>query len=150
MGVTFTKEQLEKVQQRGHKVEQPAAAAKPQTARERLFAKGRLKDGDMNKTEAMYADYLEVLKADGRVLWYGFEKIKLKLAANTHLTIDFAVLTAEGYIELHDVKGSAAIVQDDALAKMKIAAELFPFKFFMIYPRRQKDGGGWIIKPVNP
>jgi hypothetical protein len=150
MGVTFTKEQLEKAQQRGHKVEQPAVAAKPMTARERLFAKGRLKTGQMNKTESTYAEYLSALERAGEVKWWRFEGIKLKLAENTHLTIDFAVLTAEGYIELHDVKGSAAIVQDDALAKMKIAAELFPFKFFIVYPRRQKDGGGWDIHPVNP
>jgi hypothetical protein len=104
----------------------------------------------MNKTESAYADYLSTLERAGEVKWWRFEGIKLKLADNTFLTVDFALMNLNSEIELHDVKGSAAIVQDDALVKMKVAAELYPFKFFLVYPRRQKDGGGWDIHPVNP
>ena len=46
----------------------------------RLFAKGRLKPGQMNKTEAAYAQFLESEKQAGRVAAYWFESLKLKIA----------------------------------------------------------------------
>ena len=38
------------------------------------FALGRMKAGKMNKTEVAYADYLEVLKRGGEVLWYALRR----------------------------------------------------------------------------
>lgn len=114
----------------------------------RLQALGRLKPGQMNKTEALYDLRLDGLKHHGEVLWYRFEGIKLKLADNCHLTVDFAVLGADGVLEMHDVKGSPHIFSDDAKAKMKIAASLYPFVFKVAYPLPKKDGGGWRIETI--
>lgn len=111
----------------------------------RLRALGRLKPGEMNKTEAAYALRLQALKNSGEILWFEFEAVKLKLADNTHLTMDFAVMLANGQLEMHDVKGSAAIFQDDAKVKMKVAAAKFPFVFKAVYPIPKKDGGGWMV-----
>lgn len=110
----------------------------------RLRALGRLKPGERNKTEARYEN--EVLKPalfSGSIFWYSFEGIKLRLADNTFLTIDFPVMNADGVLEMIDVKGAAAVFQDDAKVKMKVAAELFPFAFSVVYPVPKKEGGGW-------
>lgn len=115
-----------------------------------LFAKGRLKKGVMNKTEATYARHLEALKFSGEISQFWFEKIKLMLADNTSITIDFAILYPDGRFVFHDVKGAPILFQDDAKAKMKIAAEIFPFEFFVVYPRKQSMGGGWDIHQINP
>lgn len=96
-------------------------------------ALGRLKAGVMNKTEAAYAEHLEACKRHGGVLWYRFEGLKFRLADKTFLTPDFAVMTRDGLIELHDVKG---FMMDDANVKMKVAAEQYPFEFFIIRKRK--------------
>jgi hypothetical protein len=58
-----------------------------------IYALGRLKTGDMNKTEAAYDAYLWSLRGT-EFLWHKFEGIKLRLADNTFLTVDFPVLRA--------------------------------------------------------
>lgn len=108
-----------------------------------FYALGRLKTGAMNKTEAEYAKYLEELKISGDVLWYKFEGVKLRLADNTFYSPDFAVMTRNGLIELHEVKGARIIFQDDAKAKIKVASDMYPFVFIACYPVSKKKGGGW-------
>ena len=104
------------------------------------FALGRLKAGQMNKTEAAYAAHLALLQSAGEILWHRFEGVKLRLADNTFYTPDFAVMAADGVIEMHEVKG---FWQDDARAKIKIAADQYPFRFIAFKVRAKKDGGGW-------
>lgn len=113
-----------------------------------LQALGRLPKGTMNKTEALFAQYLDMQKIANKVLWYKFEGIKLMLAPNTSITVDFAVLSDTGILEMIDVKGAKAIFSDDARAKMKIAAATYPFVFKVAYPIAQKDGGGWKIEEI--
>lgn len=113
------------------------------------YALGRLPVGEMNKTEGRYSDYLTLLKASGEILWFRFEGIKLRLAANTFLTVDFAVMAADGVMEMHEVKGALAMFADDSKAKVKIAAEAYPFRFKVVIPRAKKDGGGWDITEVG-
>lgn len=112
-------------------------------SKERLQALGRLKPGEMNKTDASYRDYLAARLMAGEILWWAFDSIKLKLAPKTHITVDFAVLRADGVLEMHDVKGAEAIVEDDARAKMKVAAVQFPLVFKFVYPVPKNKGGGW-------
>ena len=107
------------------------------------FALGRLKAGVMNKTEAAYASRLEILKTSGQIAWYRFEGIKLRLANGTFYTPDFAVMLASGEMEIHEVKG---YWQDDAKVKIKIAAEMYPFRFIAVRVKAKKDGGGWEIE----
>jgi hypothetical protein len=104
------------------------------------YALGRLKAGAMNKTEAAYGEHLEALKHAGRVLWYRFEGLKLRLADNTFYTPDFAVMASSGELECHEVKG---FWQDDARAKIKVAAEMYPLRFVAVKVKAKKDGGGW-------
>lgn len=111
-------------------------------------ALGRLKVGQMNKTEKAYGDHLEQRKIAGEVAWYKFEGVKLRLADNTFLTVDYAVMLSDGQLEMHDCKGSKAIYTDDAKVKMKVAAETYPFVFKVVYPKPKRDGGGWIVEDV--
>ena len=122
-----------------------APAAK--TATQRMQAKGRLPPGVMNKTEAAYALILDARKHAGEVLWWVFESIKLKLADRTYLTIDFALMQADGSIEVHDVTGARALIQEDAAVKMKVAAAKFPFPMFYAFPPK-RVGGTWTIEAV--
>ena len=113
------------------------------TAQRALQALGRLKVGRMNKTEAAYAATLDARRYAGEVAWFKFEGVKLRLADNTFYTPDFAVMLADGALEMHEVKG---FWQDDARAKIKIAADLYPMRFVAIQARPKKDGGGWSVE----
>ncbi len=104
------------------------------------FALGRLKTGQMNKTEAEYDIVLDTRRHLGEVVWYKFEGVKLRLADNTFYTPDFAVMLTSGEMQLHEVKGHW---QDDARAKIKIAADLYPFEFIAVRKRAKRDGGGF-------
>ena len=110
------------------------------TGQRRFQALGRLKAGTMNKTEAAYANLLEARKHTGEIIWYSFEPINIRLAKNTFYKVDFLVMTHEGYLEAHEVKG---FWTDDARVKIKIAAEKLPvFKF--VAARLEK--GQWIYE----
>ena len=106
----------------------------------KAFALGRLRTGQMNKTEAEYAELLERRKWAGEVAWYKFEGVKLRLADNTFYPPDFAVMLATGEFQLHEVKG---YWQDDARVKIKIAADLYPFEFIAFRKRSKREGGGF-------
>ena len=107
------------------------------------FALGRLKTGERNKTEQAYENFLTLLQRAGNVLWFKFEGVKLRLADNTFYTPDFAVMLANGQMEMHEVKGARAIFADDAKVKVKVAAETYPFPFVVAFPIPKSRGGGW-------
>ena len=109
-------------------------------AKARMQALGRLRTGEMNKTEQRYADHLEARKQAGEVAWYRFEGIKFRLADNTFYTPDFAVMLVNGQLEAHEVKGHW---QDDARVKVKVAADQYPVRFIAVKASRARDGGGW-------
>lgn len=110
---------------------------------DRVLALGRLKPGEMNRTERDYDAHLAWLFRSGEVVWYKFEGVKLRLANNTFYTPDFFVMFKSGAIECHEVKG---FWKDDARAKIKIAAAQFPFRFIAVTARKKKDGGGWQVE----
>lgn len=106
-------------------------------------ALGRLKQGVMNKTEAAYAVNLENRKYGGEISWYKFEGIKFRLADNTFYTPDFIVLLPNGVLQAHEVKG---VWMDDARAKIKIAADMYPIEFIAVKLLPKKLGGGWAVE----
>jgi hypothetical protein len=101
------------------------------------YALGRLPAGTMNKTEAAYAAHLELQRHAGAIDWFKFEALKFRLADSTFYTPDFIVLTTDGFLEAHEVKG---FWQDDARVKIKVAASIYPIKFIAI-TRKKAD---WI------
>lgn len=104
------------------------------------YLRGRKRRGRMNKTEAEYASLLELRRRAGEVVWYAYEAITLRLADGARYTPDFAVMLADGQMELHEVKGHWA---EAALVRIKVAAELFPFRFLAVEKLPKKNGGGW-------
>lgn len=109
------------------------------------YALGRLPAGKMNKTEAAYNEYLRKLAWAGEILWHKYEAINLRLADRTFYRPDFAVMAADGVLEMHEVKG---YMRDDANVKIKVAAAEYPFRFFLIRARAKSRGGGWDIQEV--
>lgn len=108
----------------------------------RLYAKGRLKEGTMNKTEKAYSVYLEHEREHGRIEKWWFESFKLKIADGAcWYTPDFMVLRPDGEVELHEVKGSRRIFADDAKVKTKSAATQYPFRLFVVYPNKRTSNG---------
>lgn len=107
-----------------------------------LFALGRLKAGERNKTEAQYERELKLRQQGGEIAWYKFEGIKLRLADNTFFTVDFAVMMSNNVMEMHEVKG---FMQDDANVKIKVAASMYPFVFKII---RKGKGGLWDVTEI--
>ena len=97
---------------------------------------GTLPEREMNKTEMAYQAELELRRRVGEVIWYGFEVLKFRLAKDTFYTPDFIVMLADGRLEVHEVKG---FWREDARAKIKIAAALFPMKFVAV----TRSGQGW-------
>ena len=108
-----------------------------------ILALGRMKAGQMNKTEAEYAEHLELLKRTGKIAWYRFEGMKFRLADNTFYTPDFAVMRSDGRLEMHEVKG---FWRDDARIKIKVAAEQYPIQFVAVKKKTGKEGHGWKIE----
>lgn len=94
--------------------------------RYRFTGRSRRKAGEMNKTEKSYSDYLFKQKVAGLILDFWYEPFSLKLAGGCFYRPDFMVLLSDLEIEIHEVKG---FWEDDALVKIKVAAEKFPFRF---------------------
>ena len=105
------------------------------------YAVGHQRDGRTNKLEAAYEAILKAKMLAGEIKHYAFEALKLRLADNTFYTPDFLVINQSDQIELHEVKG---FMTDDAAVKLKVAAEMHPFRFFLV----TKSGSQWNIKEV--
>ncbi len=98
--------------------------------KEKTRALGRMKKGQMNKTEKLYAQYLETQKAANKILDYWFESHKYKIGTNAcWYTPDFVVQLSTGEIEIHEVKGHW---EEDALVKVKALALNYPYKVIAV------------------
>lgn len=106
----------------------------------RIQALGRMKVGEMNKTESAYGQHLELLRRAGEIAWFKFEGLKLRLADSTFYTPDYAVMLTDGSLECHEVKGHW---EEDARVKIKVAASLYPFRFIAVQKQTAREGGGW-------
>ena len=95
--------------------------------------------GTMNKTEARYADCLELMKRAGEIIDWKFEPVKLKLAKRTSYTPDFLVVYPDRF-ELHEVKGHW---EDDARVKIKVAQKQFPWFQFVAIQWKNKT---WVFE----
>ena len=108
---------------------------------------GRLKAGEMNKTESAYAEHLKAAQIAGEVDAWWFEGIGLKVAPNCHYYPDFLVMLPDGRLEVHEVKARAANgsfrAEDDARVKLKVCAEKFPFPLIVVWPKQGGARFGW-------
>ncbi len=121
----------------------------------------------MNNTEKQYAQHLEMLRLAGEIESYSYEPETLRIGNDCRYTPDFRVLRNDPHIsitassevqvpfytiEFHEVKGTARkgpkskpFVEDDALVKIKSAAENHPYKFIIVW----KNGTVWEKREIN-
>lgn len=100
----------------------------------------------MNRLEADYARHLTDRLYLGEVLWFEYQAVKLRLAPRTWYEPDFLVLAMRDgapSLEVHETKG---FWEEDARIKIKVAAELYPLRFFGITRGR----GKWDVEEFNP
>ena len=93
----------------------------------------------MNGWETEYALTLEDLRRREHISWWGFEKLRIRLANGAWFKPDFAVIR-EGRLEFHEVKG---MWREAARVRIKVASEVIPVKFIVVRKRLMQDGGGW-------
>ncbi len=102
------------------------------------------KTKEMNKTERQYYNMLKVQYPRARIL---YEAYTFLLANRLRYRPDFAVIQGRE-VEFHEVKGAHLFKNATesatrmSLTKPKIAAEIFPHKFFVA---RKHKGGRWEI-----
>jgi hypothetical protein len=107
-----------------------------------FIALGRLRNS-MNRTEAAHAADLELRKRAGEIRNFLWQPLRLKLAPDCTFEPDFLVLLEDRTVEFHEVKGG--FITDDALVKLKVAAERFPWFKFVLY---QYSRGGCKMKEL--
>lgn len=110
------------------------SAAPPRAPKRNLFER-------MNKTETAFAIDLEAKKRSGQIAEWWFEAFTFRLGDDLRYTPDFIVQANDGALSVCEVKG---FWRDDARAKIKMFAELYPFptKAFT----RAKTHSGWDVE----
>jgi len=101
----------------------------------------------LNKTEAAYLAWLRCLGP----WWIGVQSVTLKLGHDCRYTPDFFALDQEGMRAI-DTKATRkdtgkALVEEDSMIKMRVAARLFPWcKFLIAY----RNGAVWDHVTIKP
>lgn len=108
-------------------------------------AKATIRGPDLNKTEAAYLAHLQQRVADGKLLRVDPHPEKLRLADRTWYCPDFRVIELDGSVRFDEVKG---FMRDDAAVKLKVAAELHPYRFFLVRAVGPLARGKWQIDEV--
>ena len=150
MQMITTKEQAEALQR---KVDSMKVGASVPSVGDVPMARGvNVRKTKMNKSEAAYDQYLDALYKSGRIAYYKFEAVTLKLGDDCRFSPDFMVLDPQGQVEFRDVKAAwgngKPHIEDDAKAKMAVSASsLFPFFVFKVV-WRDKATGRWLEKTL--
>lgn len=135
---TWTQEEFREYVTTGKEPRRETKPARPEPA------KGKQRErSTMNKGESKYALELDARQRAGRIQWWRFEALKVRLADKTFVTADFAVLAHDGTLELHDVKGRKGDgywCEEDAKIKLKVLAETFPAVVKIVWPNK---AGEW-------
>jgi len=100
--------------------------------------------GKMNQKESRYAEQLALALQAGTILWWKWDCMNLKLAANTYYRTDFLVMTKACELQIHEVKGH---LEDDAWVKLKAVAEMYPFELIVV--REDKKKYNWTYEVVD-
>lgn len=121
------------------------------------FPKAKVKRrevGEMNKTEAEYAELLSSKLLAGEIAGWRYESQTFRLAKRTTLTPDFIVSNLDGSLEVHEVKAcktnESFLIEDDAAVKIKVAASIYTeYTWYLCGKLPKSIGGGWRIEEVQ-
>lgn len=141
----LTKEEVEQMQERvnAKRITQPIT--NPVDGTPAVKARGaKYNPAGMNKAEAAYAHHLEQEKLAGRIEWFAWDSMKIRIGPSCYWNVDFVVMDCDGFVELHDVKGfwkskGRVHIEDDARVKM-IATAHHVMKHFRVVVAYKKDG----------
>lgn len=103
--------------------------------------------GRMNGLESRYALLLEAQKRNGELLDFKYEAEKFRLADGAWYTPDFLVLTADGFVEIHEVKGHW---EEAARVRIKVAAEQHAWYVFRAVSPVKGKRGQWKVEVFGP
>jgi hypothetical protein len=95
----------------------------------------------MNKTEAAYADQLELQKIAKIIIDWRFNAVRFRLADGAYYKPDFLVVMEDRF-ELHEVKG---FFREAAKVRIKTAAHLYPWFAWKVVRYKK---GAWDIQEL--
>jgi hypothetical protein len=98
----------------------------------------------MNKVEQRYHLFLEQEKAAGRIAFFRWDGIKVRIGPDCFWNVDFLVVDAQGHVELHDTKAfwkskGRPHIEDDARVKM-VATATLALPVFTVVAVWERDG----------
>jgi hypothetical protein len=131
-------------------VEQMSVKTKPVKKKEKHSI--RQSKGTMNKTEQDFKNHLDAVVSKG-FLNYS-QSVTLVLANGLRYTPDFFTFSKDGRkSEAWEVKGATngkIYARDDAIAKLKMAARVYPDVIFRLVYKDKTTPGGWRMEEVLP
>jgi hypothetical protein len=102
-----------------------------------------LNEKGQNGTEARFDRRLADMKYHGTIRDYWFESVKFRLANRCWYCPDFMVEHLDRSKGFYEVKGTW--VREDGWIKLKMAAEVMPFSFWLAV----WDGKAWVFSPIS-
>ena len=109
-----------------------------------VLAKAPVADifANMNNTEKRRAVELEAARRTGQIAAWWFEQWTFKLADDCRFTPDFVLQRPDGSLEVEEIKGHW---RDDALVKIKVFVEAFPFPTRVLVWKKD----GWQVETLR-
>lgn len=95
-----------------------------------------------SKLEEKFAELLDLRLHAGEIKYWWYAPMNLRLTKVTFYRPDFLVLTNDNELIIYETKG---FMRDDANVKIKVAANLYPFRFILV----QKIKGQWIETEID-
>lgn len=92
---------------------------------------------DMNRLEQAWALVLQAEQQQGRVQWWAYEPVRLRLGPGALYTPDFLVVTHDGQLRADECKGHW---REAARVRIKVAAGLYPWIHFQAVQRQGRAG----------
>lgn len=110
----------------------------------KVAAKKPARRREMNGWEREYADYLIRMSATGRLSWWGFEIMRVRIGPGVYYKCDFCWLDPAGKLHFDEIKGHE---RQASTLRFKLAAAAVQWAVFRMI-RKAKDG--WeVIRELN-
>lgn len=97
-----------------------------------------------SKSEARYAEYLEVQRRAGLVVKWDYEALTLLLGIDVRYTPDFVVVMPNQRVEAHEIKANNwwRMNGDTAKTKLRVAPPIYPW---LVFRGLTYDAGQWKV-----
>lgn len=117
-------------------------------AKQKLFALGRLPKDEMNRTETAFAALLGEWMRLGKIVWWAFHVIKVRLGELAWYEPDFLVMHADRTLWIYETKGG--FTTDKGQLKIRACANVLPvIGIIKATERAKKAGGGFELQDFS-